>query len=313
MLNLKFEEEIIALEKKIFDLKSSTQSKPKEIETLEKELNKKITDVYSKLTPWQKVEVARHPERPHAIDYINSFVNNFVELSGDRLFGEDAAILGGIGDIDGTPVIIVSEEKGKTIDEKLKHNFGSVKPEGYRKAIRLFKLADKYQIPIVTLIDTAGAYPAAESEERGIHEAIARSMSALFNVKVPVISVVIGEGGSGGAIAIAVADKILMLENSFYSTISPEGLAAILWKSNEYKEKAAEIMKPTAKDLLELGIIDEIIDEGLGGAHRNKKLVIKNVKKAILENIKTLLKMSPAEIKNHRSEKFEKMTAPQKS
>ena len=246
-----------------------------------KSLYKKI---YNNLNAWEKVQVARHPERPHCINYIDAIFDNFIKLAGDKKYGEDEAILAGIGKIKNKSFVIIGNEKGNTMETRIKHNFGMSKPEGYRKAQRLMHLAEKFNLPIVTFIDTAGAFPGKDAEERGQSESIASSIATSLKVKTPIISIIIGEGGSGGAIALATADKVLMLENSIYSVISPEGCSSILWRSSEFVEKAAESLKLTAENCLKFGIIDEIIDEIAGGAHRFINEQIEIVKNSILKN-----------------------------
>lgn len=306
MVYLDFEKNIKELDAKIDDLKGSDGNE-KKIKKLEEKREEELKKVYSNLTSWDKVQVARHPSRPHAIDYINSMIDDFVELAGDRMFADDKAIIGGMGYIDGTPVMVIGQEKGNDTESRIKHNFGMSKPEGYRKAIRLMELANKFNLPVITLVDTAGAFPGADAEARGQAQAIATSIQKCFDLDVPSICVVIGEGGSGGAIAIAVANTVMMLENSVYSVISPEGCASILWRSQEHKKDATKALKMTSRDLLELGIIDRIIEEPLGGAHRDKEQAIKNVKEAVVAELKKLLK-APKQAKEKRIEKFTKMT-----
>ncbi|PAQ08849.1 acetyl-CoA carboxylase carboxyltransferase subunit alpha [Mesorhizobium temperatum] len=276
---LDFEKPVADLEGKILELKKLAENGEAvdvgdEISRLEKRVRDALRDTYKALTPWQKVQVARHPDRPHCVDYIKGLFNDFTPLAGDRNFGEDQAIVGGFARFRGEPVAIIGQEKGSDTASRLKHNFGSVRPEGYRKAVRLMELADRFNIPLLTLVDTAGAYPGVNAEERGQAEAIASSTSACLGLKVPSISVVIGEGGSGGAIAIATANRVYMLEHAIYSVISPEGAASILWRDTTRSKDAATNMKITAQDLLELKIIDAIIPEPLGGAHRGPEMVI---------------------------------------
>ena len=306
MVYLDFEKNIKELDAKIDDLKGSDGNE-KKIKKLEEKREEELEKAYSNLTSWDRVQVARHPSRPHAIDYINSMIDDFVELAGDRMFADDKAIIGGMGYIDGTPVMVIGQEKGNDTESRIKHNFGMSKPEGYRKAIRLMELANKFNLPVITLVDTAGAFPGADAEARGQAQAIATSIQKCFDLDVPSICVVIGEGGSGGAIAIAVANTVMMLENSVYSVISPEGCASILWRSQEHKKDATKALKMTSHDLLELGIIDRIIEEPLGGAHRDKEQAIKNVKEAVVAELKKLLK-TPKQAKEKRIEKFTKMT-----
>jgi acetyl-CoA carboxylase carboxyl transferase subunit alpha len=276
---LDFEKPVQDLELKILELKKLAENGEAvdvadEITRLEKRSRDALRDLYRALTPWQKVQVARHSDRPHCVDYIKGLFSDFTPLAGDRNFGEDQAIVGGFARFRGEPVAIIGQEKGSDTTSRLKHNFGSVRPEGYRKAVRLMELADRFKIPLLTLVDTAGAYPGVGAEERGQAEAIARSTSACLALKVPSISVVIGEGGSGGAIAIATANRVYMLEHAIYSVISPEGAASILWRDTTRSKDAATNMKITAQDLLELKIIDAIIPEPLGGAHRGAETVI---------------------------------------
>ena len=306
MVYLDFEKNIKELDAKIDDLKGSDGNE-KKIKKLEEKREEELEKAYSNLTSWDRVQVARHPSRPHAIDYINSMIDDFVELAGDRMFADDKAIIGGMGYLDGTPVMVIGQEKGTDTESRIKHNFGMSKPEGYRKAIRLMELANKFNLPVITLVDTAGAFPGADAEARGQAQAIATSIQKCFDLDVPSICVVIGEGGSGGAIAIAVANTVMMLENSVYSVISPEGCASILWRSQEHKKDATKALKMTSHDLLELGIIDRIIEEPLGGAHRDKEQAIKNVKEAVVAELKKLLK-TPKQAKEKRIEKFTKMT-----
>lgn len=306
MVYLDFEKNIKELDAKIDDLKGSDGNE-KKIKKLEEKREEELEKAYSNLTSWDRVQVARHPSRPHAIDYINSMIDDFVELAGDRMFADDKAIIGGMGYIDGTPVMVIGQEKGNDTESRIKHNFGMSKPEGYRKAIRLMELANKFNLPVITLVDTAGAFPGADAEARGQAQAIATSIQKCFDLDVPSICVVVGEGGSGGAIAIAVANTVMMLENSVYSVISPEGCASILWRSQEHKKDATKALKMTSHDLLELGIIDRIIEEPLGGAHRDKEQAIKNVKEAVVAELKKLLK-APKQAKEKRIEKFTKMT-----
>ncbi|KRB21318.1 MULTISPECIES: acetyl-CoA carboxylase carboxyltransferase subunit alpha [Mesorhizobium] len=276
---LDFEKPVQDLELKILELKKLAENGEAvdvadEITRLEKRSRDALRDLYKALTPWQKVQVARHSDRPHCVDYIKGLFSDFTPLAGDRNFGEDQAIVGGFARFRGEPVAIIGQEKGSDTTSRLKHNFGSVRPEGYRKAVRLMELADRFKIPLLTLVDTAGAYPGVGAEERGQAEAIARSTSACLALKVPSISVVIGEGGSGGAIAIATANRVYMLEHAIYSVISPEGAASILWRDTTRSKDAATNMKITAQDLLELKIIDAIIPEPMGGAQRAPETVI---------------------------------------
>jgi acetyl-CoA carboxylase carboxyl transferase subunit alpha len=276
---LDFEKPVADLEGKILELKKLSENGESvdvadEIARLERRSRDALRDAYKALTPWQKAQVARHPDRPHCLDYVGGLFSDFTPLAGDRGFGEDNAIIGGFARFRGEPIAVIGQEKGSDTKSRLKHNFGMAKPEGYRKAVRIMELADRFGVPLVTLVDTAGAYPGINAEERGQAEAIARSTSACLALKIPSISVVIGEGGSGGAIAIATANRVYMLEHSIYSVISPEGAASILWHDSTRAKDAATNMKITAQDLLDLKIIDGIIAEPLGGAHRAPEAVI---------------------------------------
>ena len=307
MIYLDFEKNIKELDSKIKELQDDKKPDTKKIKKLTEKRDEELSKLYSDLSSWNRVQVARHPDRPHAIDYINNMIDDFVELSGDRMFADDNAIIGGIGYLNSTPVMVIGQEKGHDTETRLKHNFGMSKPEGYRKAIRLMELANKFKLPVIFLVDTAGAFPGADAEARGQAQAIASSIQKCFDLDVPSICVVIGEGGSGGAIAIAVANSVMMLENSVYSVISPEGCASILWRSQEHKEEATKALKMTSHDLLELGIIDTIIEEPVGGAQRDREQTIENVKNAVASELKKLLK-SPKQAKEKRIEKFTKMT-----
>ncbi|MCO5064805.1 MAG: acetyl-CoA carboxylase carboxyltransferase subunit alpha [Rhizobiaceae bacterium] len=305
---LDFEKPVADLEGKIIELKKLAESGEAvdvgdEIARLEKRSQEALQDVYRSLTPWQKVQVARHPDRPHCVDYVASLFTDFTPLAGDRVFGEDAAIVGGFGRFHGQPIAVLGQEKGSDTKTRLKHNFGSVRPEGYRKAVRIMEMADRFGIPLVTLVDTAGAYPGVGAEERGQAEAIARSTSACLGLKVPSVSVVLGEGGSGGAIAIATANRVYMLEHAIYSVISPEGAASILWRDTTRSKDAATNMRITARDLLDLKIIDGIIPEPLGGAHRGREKIIKDTGKQIDKAFKEL-SSSNADFREQRREKF---------
>jgi acetyl-CoA carboxylase carboxyl transferase subunit alpha len=282
---LDFEKPVAELEGKIEELRQLSSSKEiniaTEINKLQSKAQKMLAKMYSSLTPWQKVQIARHEDRPQFFDYLHAMSSDFEFLAGDRLFGEDHSLLGGIGYFNGNPVLILGQQKGHDTESRLKHNFGMAMPEGYRKAKRLLELADKFRLPVITFVNTSGAYPGIESEARGQSQAIASCIQACIRVNVPIISVVIGEGGSGGAVAIATANRVLMLEHSIYSVISPEGCASILWKTASANELAATAQKLTAQDLLALGVIDRIIPEPLGGAHRDKNLTIKSVIEAL--------------------------------
>ena len=300
---LDFEQRIIELEAKIRDL-SLLDDKNKEIFSLKKNINSFLEKTYEKLTPWQITQVARHPNRPHASDYINAFIKDFQVLSGDRSYSEDKAIISGIGYFNDESVLVIGQEKGSDTESRLKHNFGMARPEGYRKANRLMKFADKFNIPIITFVDTAGAYPGVGAEERGQAEAIASCIQTSLEIRVPVISIIIGEGGSGGAIALASANKVLMLQNAIYSVISPEGCASILWRDNSKAELAADSLGITAKILKENNIIEEVISEPIGGAHRDHSLSIKNVEESINKALNELKTYSQDKLLIDRKEKF---------
>ncbi len=275
---------------------------------LEKKLEKTIKDIYENLTPWQRVELSRHIDRPHTLDYINAISGNtFIELHGDRTVADDKAMVGGFGKIDGESVLFIGQQKGRNTKERQHRRFGMPNPEGYRKALRLMKMAEKFDIPIVTLIDTPGAYPGLEAEERGQGEAIARNLLEMSMLKVPVLCIVIGEGASGGALGIGVGDKTFMLENTWYSVISPESCSSILWRSWEYKKQAAEALKLTSYDMKKNRLIDDIIKEPLGGAHANPEETFKLVKDVIVKNIKKLRKLSIPELIEERHEKYSDM------
>ena len=289
---LDFESEIAEIEAKINELRHVSNVKGTkildEISNLEFKTKKLLKAKYSSLSPWQRVQVARHPERPHFIDYISGIFENFEELNGDRNFGQDDAIIGGLASLDGKSVMIIGQEKGNDTSSRIKRNFGMAKPEGYRKSIRLMNLANRFGLPIITFVDTAGAYPGVGAEQRGQSEAIASSIKTCLSVNVPLISLIIGEGGSGGAVAIATGDRVLMLENSVYSVISPEGCASILWQKEGYDEVAANSLKLTSSDLIKLKVIDEIISEPIGGAHRDVDTTIDNVKQILVKNLKEI-------------------------
>jgi len=300
---LDFEQPIIELEAKIRDL-SLLNDTNKEIFSLKRDVNSFLEKAYSKLSPWQIVQVARHPERPHASNYISALIKDFQALSGDRSFAEDNAIISGIGSFNGQSVMVIGQEKGSDTDSRVKHNFGMAKPEGYRKVSRLMKLADKFNMPLITFVDTAGAYPGVGAEERGQAEAIASCIQVSLEIKVPFISIIIGEGGSGGAIALASANKVLMLQNAIYSVISPEGCASILWRDNNKAEVAADSLGITAQFLKEKGIIEEIISEPIGGAHRDHILSIKNVEIALNKALNEIKDYSKEHLIKDRQEKF---------
>ena len=308
---LDFEKPIADLEGKIEELRHLSSDGEvniaDEVTKLQGKVDKLLRQTYAKLTPWQKTLIARHPDRPHAVDYISALIDDFTPLSGDRAFAEDPAMMGGLGRFRGSSVVVLGNEKGNDTNDRVAHNFGMARPEGYRKAIRLMQLADRFKLPVITLIDTPGAYPGVDAEARGQAEAIARSIETCFQIKVPLISVVIGEGGSGGAIALAAANTVLMLEHSIYSVISPEGCASILWRDGEQSKDAAEALKLTAQDLLHHGVIEGIIDEPLGGAHRSREATIRAVGDAIEGNLKELSGFDGGVLKSKRREKFLKI------
>jgi acetyl-CoA carboxylase carboxyl transferase subunit alpha len=306
---LDFEKPVAELEAKVEELRAMAQggnavSVGDEINRLEAKAAAALKDIYSDLTPWQKTQVARHPQRPHCLDFIAGLVTDFVPLAGDRKFGEDEAIVGGFGRFHGESICVIGHEKGSSTDSRLKHNFGMARPEGYRKAVRLMELADRFEVPVLALIDTAGAYPGIGAEERGQAEAIARSTEACLNLGVPNVAVVLGEGGSGGAIAIATANRVLMLEHAIYSVISPEGAASILWRDTSRAQDAATNMKITARDLDGFGIIDRIVTEPVGGAHRDPKAAIETTGEAILEAFSELRGLTPETVRRQRRDKF---------
>ncbi|MGB1076818.1 MAG: acetyl-CoA carboxylase carboxyltransferase subunit alpha [Bdellovibrionales bacterium] len=308
---LDFEKPILELENKISELRKAssddTLNIAEEISRMETKAQRLIQQTYLKLSPAQKVQVARHPERPHFKDYITHMIDDFTPLAGDRLFGEDHALIGGLGRFQGQSVVVMGQEKGNDTESRVKHNFGMARPEGYRKAQRLMNMAEQFNIPVLTLVDTAGAYPGLGAEERGQSEAIAKSIEVSLNLKTPIISTIIGEGGSGGAIAIATANKIIMLEHSIYSVISPEGCASILWRSADYSKDAAGALKLTAEDMLKNGLIDAIVKEPLGGAHRQKEKAIRRVQHKISESLQEMSKLSPDQLIQNRHDKFLQM------
>lgn len=306
---LDFEAPIADLEGKIAELRNMAQgdatvSIADDVKSLEKKANKILADLYQSLTPWQKAQVARHPDRPHALNYIATLITDFVPLAGDRKFAEDEAVVGGLGRFQGQAVVVIGQEKGSDTASRLKHNFGMAKPEGYRKAVRLMEMADRFGLPVITFVDTSGAYPGVEAEERGQAEAIARSTDCCLALGVPMVSVIIGEGGSGGAIAIATANMVLMLEHSIYSVISPEGAASILWRDPARAKDAATALKITAQDLKKYGVIDEIIPEPMGGAHRMPEQAMKAVSEAISRTLKAFEGLSADVVRTQRREKF---------
>ena len=308
---LEFEKPIIALEKKIAEMKAYSAEQnvelKDEIKRLETKLNKLMEDTYSRLTRWQRVLLSRHPERPYTLDYIERIFTEFTELHGDRLFADDPALVAGFAFLDGSPVMVMGQQKGRTTKERQYRNFGMMNPEGYRKAIRLMKTAAKFRRPVIVLVDTPGAYPGLGAEERGQGEAIARNLFEMSRLPVPILVAIIGEGASGGALGIGMGDRILMMENGWYSVISPEGCAAILWKDSAKANMAAEVLKPTAPDLLELGVIDEIVREPLGGAQRDPDSAAKILKERLLVHLKELSKLKPDALMRSRLEKYGKM------
>lgn len=305
---LDFEKPIAELENRVEALRETATNGAididSEIAKLEAKASKLLRDTYAKLTPWQKTQVARHPDRPHFRHYVEGLADDFVPLAGDRAFADDPAIIGGLARIDGRKVMLIGHEKGDDTASRLKHNFGMAKPEGYRKAIRLMELANQFNIPVVTLVDTPGAFPGVQAEERGQAEAIARSTEVCLGLDVPLVAVIVGEGGSGGAVAIAAANRVLMFEHAVYSVISPEGCASILWRTADKAADAAEAMKMTAADLRALGVVDAIVDEPEGGAHRDADAAIGALKGVIAGELDALGELDPAEIKAQRRAKF---------
>jgi acetyl-CoA carboxylase carboxyl transferase subunit alpha len=306
---LDFEKPIAELETRVAELRETAASSDDididaEVSKLETKANKLLRDTYAKLTAWQKAQVARHPDRPHFKDYVAGIVDDFVPLAGDRSFADDPAIIGGLARVGGRRVMLLGHEKGDDTASRLRHNFGMAKPEGYRKAIRLMRLADRFGIPVVTLVDTPGAFPGVQAEERGQAEAIARSTEECLALKVPMVAVIVGEGGSGGAVAIASANRVLMFEHAVYSVISPEGCASILWRTADKAADAAEAMKITAADLQALGVVDRIVDEPLGGAHRDPEAAIGALKGALIEELDGCGKLGPGELRAQRRAKF---------
>jgi len=310
---LEFEKEVKSLEdnlessKNPFDKDGISEVNTEKIETIQKEINEKLDGIYSNLNSWQKTLVARHEDRPRANFYVNKIVSDFTQLSGDRLFGEDRSIIAGLGFIENKSILVLAQEKGEDLNSRLDRNFGMMRPEGYRKCIRLMKLADRFGIPVISFIDTPGAYPGIGAEQRGQASAIAHSIECCMSLKVPNISIIIGEGGSGGAIALASSNKVIMLEHSIYSVISPEGCASILWRDPSKSLEAAEAMKLTANELVKLGVVDEVINEPLGGAHRDNEKVASDVKQSILNNLKSFENLTGDEIYNQRKVKFLKI------
>lgn len=305
---LDFEKPVAELENKIDELRQMTDPNgvniAEETARLQEKAEKHLRSIYAKLTPWQKVQVARHAQRPHTQDYITALLTEFTPLAGDRLYADDKAIIGGIGRFDGMPVVVIGTERGSDLETRLAHNFGMARPEGYRKAQRLMKLAGRFNLPILTFIDTAGAWPGIDAEERGQAEAIARSIEVCLEAPVPLIATVIGEGGSGGAVALGAGDRVMMLEHAIYSVISPEACASILWRDPKQASTAAETLKLTAQDLYRLGLIDRIIPEPIGGAQRAPQEALDAVKQALGDELKELVPLAPARLKELRREKF---------
>jgi len=308
---LPFEKPLVELQLKIEELRKFTEEKQidfsDEIKKLEEKARVLAEEIYGNLTPWQRVQMARHPDRPTTMDLIKNLCTDFIELHGDRVFGDDPAIVGGVGRFNGIPVTVIGHQKGKDTKENIARNFGMPHPEGYRKALRLMQQADKFKRPIICFINTQGAYPGKAAEERGQSEAIARNLREMASFGVPIISVVIGEGGSGGALALGVGNRILMMENSIYSVISPEGAAALLWKDAGQAQRAAESLKITAQDINKLGIIDEIIKEPLGGAHRNYDLAIEEIRRSLEKHLTELRNLTPEQLIEDRYQKFKAM------
>jgi acetyl-CoA carboxylase carboxyl transferase subunit alpha len=305
---LDFEKPIAALEAKLGDMQSLASDSDKEVQAAVKALEKKILDLkketFQNLTGWQRVQLSRHPDRPYTLDYIYEITSDFIEIHGDRTVADDKAMVGGFGTIEGQTFMLIGQQKGRNTKQRQLRNFGMANPEGYRKALRLMKMAEKFNKPIITFIDTPGAFPGLEAEERGQGEAIARNLKEMFGLKVPVICIVIGEGASGGALGIGIGDRVLMLENSWYSVISPENCSTILWRSWDFKEQAAELLKLTAKDMSTLKLVDGIIREPLGGAHTDVKWMAHEVKRVILETTAELQKINPDTLIEQRIDKF---------
>ena len=311
MNGLTFERPIIELERKIEDLKRFSSDKEVNLESEIKKLADKLAKlkdkIYDHLTPWQRVQIARHPNRPYTLDYINMILTDFIELHGDRVFGDDKALVAGIAKLNGKKVMVLGHQKGRDTKENIKYNFGCAHPEGYRKALRVMQLADKFSLPIVIFIDTPGAYPGVGAEERGQAQAIALNLREMSNIKSAILAVVIGEGGSGGALGVGIADRILVLENAYYSVISPEGCASILWRDSSKASEAAKSLKLTAEDLTGMGIVDEVVPEPQGGAHKNTEEMISILKEALDRNLKELIPVSVSKRIEARYEKFRKI------
>jgi acetyl-CoA carboxylase carboxyl transferase subunit alpha len=308
---LEFEKPIAELEKKIEELTLFTSNGnidlEEEILKLQKKSDQLLAEIYSRLSPWQKVQISRHANRPYTLDYIEAMLTDFIEMHGDRGFADDPAIVCGMAKLDGMSVVIIGHQKGRTIKERVRRNFGQPNPEGYRKALRLMRFAEKFKKPIITFIDTQGAYPGIGAEERGQGESIARNLSVMSLLKVPIVAVVIGEGGSGGALALGVADRVLMLEHATYSVISPEGCAAILWNNGAKASEAAELLKITAQDLFHMKVIDEVVEEPIGGAHRDARRASELLKEAVSRNLAEIRNVSTDELVKRRYEKFRKL------
>jgi acetyl-CoA carboxylase carboxyl transferase subunit alpha len=308
---LEFEKPIAELEKKIEELTLFTSNGnidlEEEILKLHKKADQLRIEIYSRLMPWQKVQISRHPSRPYTLDYIEAMLTDFAEMHGDRGFADDPAIVCGMARLDGMPVVVIGHQKGRTLKERMFRNFGQPNPEGYRKALRLMQFAEKFKKPVITLIDTQGAYPGIGAEERGQGESIARNLYVMSALKVPILSVVIGEGGSGGALALGVADRVLMLEHATYSVISPEGCAAILWNNGSKASEAADLLKITAQDLFQMKVIDEMVEEPIGGAHRDPRRAAELLKEAITRNLSEIKNIPAPELVKMRYEKFRKM------
>ncbi|TSA29922.1 MAG: acetyl-CoA carboxylase carboxyltransferase subunit alpha [Verrucomicrobiaceae bacterium] len=308
---LEFEKPILELEAKLEDLKRHVAGKNIDLDPEVRRMQEKIdatrNEIYGRLTAWQRVQIARHTARPFFLDYVSQIFTDFIELKGDRLFGDDASMPGGMARIDGIPCVVVGQQKGRDVKENLLRNFGSPHPEGYRKALRLMRMGEKFGFPVVSLIDTPGAYPGVGAEERHIAEAIAVNLREMMVLRTPVVSVVIGEGGSGGALGIGVADRVLMMENSYYSVISPEGCAAILWKHRKHAPEAAEALKLNADALMEMGLVDAVIPEPLGGAHRDPAAAASNLKSAVLGALREVMKTPVDKLVRQRYDKFRKM------
>jgi len=305
---LDFEKPIAELDARVAELRDTAEAGSlnidSEIEKLEAKADKLLRETYAKLTPWQKTQVARHPERPHFTDFVASLIEDFVPLAGDRSFADDQAIIGGLGRLGGRKIMLIGNEKGGDTASRLKHNFGMAKPEGYRKAIRLMKLADRFGLPVVTLVDTPGAFPGVQAEERGQAEAIARAVEECLSLSVPLVAAIVGEGGSGGAIALAAANRVLMLENAVYSVISPEGCASILWRTADKAAEAAEAMRVTAADLVQLGVVDRIVPEPIGGAHRDPAKTAAALGEALTEELDALARKGSKKLRADRRAKF---------